>query len=184
MSSDESSTTTANDTNLTPALPNESSSIEQFTTPINTSVEQMLENGLEKQRNKFYLEHNGAFNEKTYTWLRQNPNIGSGISFDTSDEVKFDNVSIKTIQASGFILFENKRDKTVETYGVSIFKDKKTRLDNYTGTDAFDIIYFSPLIDKNLHDCWTYEKEYDVDTSNAWFLTYYFHCEKVQNKSS
>jgi hypothetical protein len=136
-----------------------------------------------KQRDDFYRANDGSFTEKSYKWLRQMP-PGGGIVFDLApaSDVQFDDETISSIQASGFIVFENDDGGSEEAYGIAIFNDSRTVLDNYTGTDAFDVDYSSSIIDRRLRDCWAYTKDYNIDAEGGWLLTYYFRCERVLDK--
>lgn len=156
---------------------------EPFATPTNKSVQEMMEDGLDRAESDFYKENDGTFEQKRYTWLRQPPPQG-GIIFDQApyQDVEFDGQSIPAIQASGFVSFENALTDTEKAYGLAIFKAKSTPLDQYTGSDAYDVFYFPDMIDKELRDCWTYARDYNINPANEWFVTYFFRCEKVVQK--
>jgi hypothetical protein len=143
----------------------------------------MMGDGLAKVKDEFYRSNDGSFNEKTYTWLRHPPPQG-GIVFDEGPytDVTFDDESISSIQASGFVVFDDKASTFEKAYGVAIFKAKSTPLDSYTGSDAFDIYYFPQMIEAELKDCWAYTKDYNINPAQEWFVTYFFRCEKVIEK--
>jgi hypothetical protein len=167
----------ANNTTEAPPEP------EPLATPTTKSVSEMMDDGLERVKSDFYKANDGSFDEKTYTWLRQ-PAPQGGIVFDQAPytDVTFDGKSIQSIQASGFAVFDDKASTFKEAYGLAIFKAKSTPLDNYTGSDAFNVYYFPQMIDKQLKDCWVYTKDYNVNPASEWFITYFFRCEKVLAK--
>lgn len=156
---------------------------EPLATPTTKSVSEMMGDGLAKVKDEFYRSNDGSFNEKTYTWLRHPPPQG-GIVFDEGPytDVTFDDESISSIQASGFVVFDDKASTFEKAYGVAIFKAKSTPLDSYTGSDAFDIYYFPQMIEAELKDCWAYTKDYNINPAQEWFVTYFFRCEKVIEK--
>lgn len=164
-----------NQTNQTPPEP--------LATPTTKSVQQMMNDGLSRSESDFYKENDGQFTQLNFTWLRQPPPEG-GIVFDQAPytDVEFDGESISTIQASGFIVFDEKSTVFKKAYGLAIFKAKSTPLDHYTGSDAFDVYYFPPMITKELRDCWVYTRDYNINPANEWFVTYFFRCEKVLEK--
>ncbi|MFH0738097.1 MAG: hypothetical protein V1827_05445 [Candidatus Micrarchaeota archaeon] len=154
---------------------------EPLAEPTDKSVPEFLDEGLEDQKNDFYLSHDGSFTERTYTWLRQSPSFEEGVMAPASD-VLFDGEPIESIRASGFTVFEDNSDNSMEAYGISIFKDQMTALDGYTGSDDFDIDYFPDLIDKELKDCQVYSKDLYLDEENDWMATYHIRCESALDK--
>jgi len=152
-------------------------------TPTNLTVNEMLQDGLTRQKSEFYLSNSGEFSEKTYTWLREGSEggfLGGGASMYT--DVEFDGQSINSILASGFTVFENKAGGTDKAYGLAIFNATSTALDGYTGSDTFDISHSPSMIDKDLRDCWIYTKDFNVDSHGGWLLTYYFKCGRAIDK--
>ncbi|HSB46406.1 MAG TPA: hypothetical protein VLD37_00200 [Candidatus Bilamarchaeum sp.] len=156
---------------------------EPLATPTSKSVSELMTDGIDRLKSDFYKANDGKFDEKTYTWLRQ-PAPQGGIVFDQAPytDVTFDSKSITSIQASGFVVFDDTASTSKEAYGLAIFKAKSTPLDNYTGSDAFDVYYYPQMIDQKLRDCWTYTKDYNVNPASEWFVTYFFRCERAVAK--
>ncbi len=151
----------------------------------NKTIGEMMEEGMSKIRADFYSEKSGTFRLKGYTWNRIPSNASPGdIVFDTgpASDVKFDDAVIQSIQASGFVVFTNEETEVSETYGFAIFSELVTLLDSYDGSDAFDIWYFPPIIDKDLHDCWVYGKVVEKNEQGDWVSTYFFQCERITDK--
>lgn len=152
-------------------------------TPTNMSVREMVQDGLARQKSDFYLSNSGVYTEKTYSWFREGSEggfLGGGASMYS--DVEFDGENIMSILASGFTVFESKAGGSDKAYGLAIFNATSTALDGYTGSDTFDVTYFPSVIDKDLMDCWVYTKDFNVDSSGGWMLTYYFKCGRAVDK--
>lgn len=156
---------------------------EPLAVPTDKSVEQMLNDSIEKQGSEFYMTHSGRFSQTTYRYIREVPG-GDSLSFDIlpASDVLFDKKPILTIRAIGFTVFQNLDDGSEEAYGAAIFNDTRTVLDNYTGSDTFAIRFVPPVIDKNLQDCHSYTKDFNIDMEKNWLLTYFIKCEKISDK--
>ncbi|MBU0532099.1 hypothetical protein KKB44_01255 [Candidatus Micrarchaeota archaeon] len=157
----------------------------EFSFPFtNQTLEEMITENLAELRSDFYHDHSGVFDVNTYTWKRIPSNASPGeITIDAApaSDIKFDDTVIQSVQASGFIVFENTGTEEINTFGFAIFSEMITMLDSYTGSDAFDIYYFQEIIDKNLYDCWVYEKIVE-ENKNGYVSTYFFQCERVIEK--
>jgi hypothetical protein len=120
----------------------------------------------------------GQFTTSSYTWKRIHrdsiPGAIQAIESPASD-MKFDGEVIDSVQGSGFSIFAA---DTTQIKGLVVFTDLVTILDGYTGSDAFDIDYFSTLIDKDLRECWVSEKIIERN-ANGPVTTYYFECNGV-----
>ncbi len=161
--------------------PEEEPDLDDLAQPSNKTLDQMLDDGLDKARMEFYSENDGSFQETKYTWKRsQGPEAKPGdITFEMApiNDVKFDGAGIESIQAFGAIVFEE--EDYTKAYGVVIFLDKMTVLDGYTGTDAFDIEYFHSTEHRNMNDCWVHSKDLSKNTEDEWVSTYFIRCETV-----
>ncbi len=143
------------------------------------SPSEILTDALKKISDDFYSDHQGSFNQKTYSWeLSPPPNDGS-LSYSSYGDVKFTNKTIKSIQNSGFILFTEKESSTETIYGVAVFYDKTTILDDLS---TYDVSYSPVPISKILHKCATYTKDYNIDSNDKWSVTYYFKCNSISDK--
>lgn len=144
----------------------------------NDSIQVMLEDGLAKVRTQYMHTASGQFTTASYTWKRIHrdsiPGAIQAIEAPASD-MKFDGTVIDSVQGSAFSIFAA---GTTDIYGLVIFDAMVTPLDGYTGSDAFDIDYFSTLIDKDLRDCWVTEKIIERN-ANGPVTTYYFECSKA-----
>jgi hypothetical protein len=140
-----------------------------------------MQNGLEQEKGDFYSSNDGSFNEKTYTWLREGTGGMFGGTAPASD-VRFNGEEIPGILASGFVFFEDKDSGSKQAYGLAIFNQTRTFLDDFTGSDAFDVDYFPDIIDKKLRDCWVSSKDFNIDSHGGWLQTYYFKCERAPDK--
>lgn len=176
-SNNETGNQSANDTNQTPS--DEPTGV--FPEPTDRSISEMMDDGLDTLSYNFYRTHSGTFTEKTYKWERTTP-IGDEFMTAPASDIKFDNTVINSIEASGFVVFESSDGRIKEADGVAIFRAKQTMLDNYTGADTYDIEYFPSLIEYDLEDCWTLNKDYNVDMEGDWLITYKFACEDAQEK--
>ncbi|MFH0884350.1 MAG: hypothetical protein V1861_01415 [Candidatus Micrarchaeota archaeon] len=154
---------------------------EPLATPTNLTAMQLMENGLAQEKDDFYSSNDGSYIEKTYTWLRESSGGTFGGMAPASD-VKFNGEAIPSILASGFVFFEDKDSGSKQAYGLAIFNQTHTFLDDFTGSDAFDVDYFPPIIDKKLRDCWVYSKDFNIDSHGDWLQTYYFKCERAPDK--
>ncbi|MFA5187208.1 MAG: hypothetical protein WC551_12085 [Patescibacteria group bacterium] len=150
-------------------------------TPTNLTVAQLMQAGLAQEKDDFYRSNDGSFEEKTYTWLREGP---SGIFGDIAPaaDVKFNGEEIPGILASGFTVFEDQDSGSRQAYGLAVFNQTRTFLDDFTGSDAFDVDYFPDIIDKKLRDCWVFSKDFNIDSHGGWLQTYYFKCERAPDK--
>lgn len=139
---------------------------EQNNTPANFSL--ILDNSMDKINDEFYSVHSGMFTEKSSKWKRSATEPSDSIEF-TSPEVKFNNVAISSLQASGFFIFEG---NSKDIIGTAIFNVDSTPLDSYGFIGAFDVKYTPTLIKRTLLDCRIYNKEYAYSG-----VIYYFECE-------
>ena len=143
------------------------------TPPANFS--QMLDSALSKVSNEFYQQHSGQFRERTSSWKR---NVYPQNSIDISpSEIRFNEVSIATIQSSGYVVFEG--TNSYDIFGVAIFDANSTPLDLYGFTGKFDVRYVPQPISRTLENCTTYNKEYTAHSGDKLAITYYFQCEKL-----
>ncbi|MBD3210657.1 hypothetical protein GF318_04725 [Candidatus Micrarchaeota archaeon] len=152
----------------------------------NKTIGEMMEDVMEDLRTDFYSENSGSFQMDSFTWRRIQENYSAGdIVFDEapSSDVEFDGTVIDTIKASGYYVFTETEEDWSEAYGFAIFRDAATMLDTYTGTDAFEVWYFSDLSEYELDNCWIYEKVLQRDEgTGAYISTYYFQCETIEEK--
>ncbi|MFH1785982.1 MAG: hypothetical protein ABH842_06140 [Candidatus Micrarchaeota archaeon] len=129
---------------------------------------ELLDIALDKISDGFYLNHSGTFTENKYTWRRM---ITDGTIIDTSTpEVKFNGVSMDSLQSSGYFIFHG--DDLKEVYGVAIFNDEDP-FEEYGINDGFDVYYVPKLIQRTLIDCTVYNKE----NPTTLVVAYYFKCE-------
>lgn len=149
------------------SLPQEA---EQNATPANFSL--MLDNSMSKINNEFYSIHSGTFTEKSSKWKRTVQTPSDSIEF-TPPEVKFNNVAISSLQASGFFIFEGESSKDI--LGTAIFNVDSTPLDSYGFIGSFDVAYSPTLIKRTLLACRIYNKEYAYSG-----VIYYFECENEE----
>ena len=149
------------------------------TIPItNKSIDEMLDDGIQKLRMDFYARtSNGTFQERRYKWKRITDVTPGEIVFDSPSYVRFEGLVIQSLYASGVVIFENIETVSEEGCGLAIFKDTATPLDDY---DFFKVDYPSPVINKELRDCWVYEKEHQQNPQGEDLLTYYFKCLEVR----
>lgn len=152
---------------------------EPIATPTNLSVSELMDRGLSQEKSDFYRSNDGTYEEKTYTWLREGSGIFGGIS--PASDVKFNGEEIPEVLASGFIVFQAEGSSHRQAYGLAIFNTTRTFLDDFAN-DAFDVDYFPQIIDKKLRDCWTYSKDFNLDSQGGWLQTYYFKCERAPDK--
>lgn len=143
---------------------------EQNSTSANFSL--ILDNSMDKINDEFYSIHSGTFTEKSSKWKRAVQTPSDSIEF-TSPEVKFNNVAISSLQASGFFIFEGESSKDI--FGTAIFDVDSTPLDGYGFIGSFDVAYSPTLIKRTLLDCRIYNKEYAYSG-----VIYYFECENEE----
>lgn len=159
---------------------------EPIVVPINKTINQMMDAGMEKLRSGFYGSNSGMFSEKSYTWARipgQTAADEITFAYAPADDVKFDGQSIDSLVASGFITFTRSGDdEPQDIYGLAIFRDRQTPLDNYTAGAAYHIRYYAPVIKKELKDCWTTDTEYDTNSKNETLITYFFSCGDMEDR--
>jgi len=139
------------------------------------SISQLLADGLDSARMKFYGTNSGTFRESRYTWLQSPENASPGeIQMNSANDVKFDNASIGSIDASGFVAFTNADTGARAAYGLAIFSASATPLDGMAG--AFPVDYFPPVIDKDLRLCIIYDTVRQTARDGGPLVTYYFRC--------
>ncbi len=156
--------------------------VDDLVQPSDKTVGTMLSEGLDKVRLDFYRENDGSFEETRYTWKRAataDPMPGE-VGFDLAPltDVKFDGKTIDSLQGVGFAVF-NGTSKNTKALGVVVVLDKMSMLDDYTGSDAFDVEYFPSVEHRYFKDCWVYSKDFSKNMDSEWVSTYFVQCEAV-----
>lgn len=176
----------ANTTNESAQQPVPPAAPGQVFVPTNKTLAEMLNDAISGFKSAFYSDTTGSFSERTYTWTRIPAETAADeITFAAApaSDVKFDGEEISSIAASGFVTFTRLGDDEPEAiYGIAVFRARQTPLDSYTGSDAYDIEYFPKPIDKELRDCWTKGKDYNMNGRNETLVTYFFECEGMEDK--
>lgn len=156
--------------------------VDDLVQPSDKTVGEMLNDGLDKVRLDFYRENDGSFEETRYTWKRgaSVDHMPGEIGFDLAPltDVKFDGKTITDLQGVGFAVF-NGTSKNTKALGVIVVLDKMSILDDYTGSDAFDVEYFPSVDHRNFKDCWVYSKDFSKNMESEWVSTYFVQCEAV-----
>lgn len=155
-----------------------------FIEPSDKTIDEILDEAIANFRTDFYSDHSGLFQEDKYKWKRIPGNASPGdIVFDAAppSDVKFDDEVIQTIQGCAFVVFTDE-DENTDAYGLAVFTGTATMLDSYTGTDAFSVNFFSPVVEKDFHDCWVTSKELSKNPEEALISTYFIECETVVDK--
>ena len=146
------------------------------------TLDEMIDDGIEKMKSDFYRKNSGSFAETTYTWkYKEGPEVQPGdLVFDTvpREDIKFDGAVITSLQAAAFVVFDEE-DNGVRSSAMIVFLDQMTELDSYSASEGFDIEYFHSQDHGNMKDCWVTSKQLTKNTKGEWVSTYFISCERV-----
>jgi len=154
--------------------------------PTNTqSLDEMMDDILERLRTDFYRHNSGSYEMNTYTWKGVMKDTYPGditVDKNIAAEVEFDGTVIDSLQASGFISFRNTNTGITKAYGFAIFEEKSPILDTYySANTTFSAEYYSSVIDKGIGECEVYDKVLEKNTDAEYISTFVFKCDNVYN---
>lgn len=145
----------------------------------NKTLNQMLDEALAQVRNDFFKTYDGHYEQVTYKWKRAQALDAQpdDIIFDAAPltDVKFDDKTIASIQAAGFIVFDDGVEPV--SRGVAIFMNDTPVLP-FSG-ENFDIEYFHSTEHRYMNDCGVTSEELSRNMDGEWVTSSYISCMSV-----
>jgi hypothetical protein len=145
----------------------------------NKTLSQMLNESLTQIRSDFFKKYDGSFEQTTYTWKRSKTldTEPGDIVFDAAPltDVKFDDKTIPSIQAAGFIVFDDGIEPV--SRGVAIFMNSTPVLP-FSG-ENFDVEYFYSVEHRYMHDCSVTTEDLSRNSDGEWVTSSYLSCMSV-----
>ncbi len=159
--------------------------VTEETLPVHSSktVEEFLDEALEKIRTDFFLTHDGNFTTRTVKWMitgedskpDQIPVGATGME----KTVEFNGDSTDKIRGFGFTLFNPAEGGLADTGGIVVLNARDTILDVYYENKQLDldIIYSFGTKVYELYNCELTEKNQYLADDGSWITNYLFDCE-------
>jgi len=158
---------------------NESEGVVDLVPKSNKTLNQMLDEHLAQIRTDFFKKYDGSFEQVTYKWKRSKTldSKPGEIVFDAAPltDVKFDQKTIASIQAAGFIVFDDGVEPV--SRGVAIFMNSTPVLP-FSG-ENFDVEYFHSTQHRYMENCKVTSDELSRNMDGNWVTSSYISCMSV-----
>ncbi len=158
---------------------NDTQDLDDIVPKSNKTLNQMLDDALAQVRTDFFKQYDGSFEQTTYKWKRAQALDAQPddiiIEAAPLTDVKFDEKTIKSIQAAGFIVFDDGVEPV--SRGIAIFMNSTPVLP-FSG-ESFDVEYFHSTEHRYMHDCEVTSEELTRNMDGEWVTSSYLSCMSV-----